>query len=124
MQALSSPHRALAELHRVLKPGGELWADALNDHCLPNAVSARWRRARGKHQHLRYDTVTQFRRALGDSGFGAIRMRWLPVVPEQLGALQSVLESRPVHALLRIPPLGMLASHSFLAVARARGATP
>jgi SAM-dependent methyltransferase len=123
MQALSSPHRALAELRRVLRPGGELWVDALNGRCLPNAMSAAWRRSRGKHLHLRYDTVPVFADALRAEGFDTIQVNWLPVLPDRLRFLQKAAEARVTRRLLDVPPFGTFASHSFVAAARARADT-
>lgn len=124
MQALSSPERALSEFRRVLRPGGALWVDALNADCLPTALSEARRRRDGRPQHLRYDHVPDFRAALHASGFGAVRLHWVPVMPERLRFLQSVAESALSRVLLRLPPLGMWASHSFLAVATADAQVP
>jgi SAM-dependent methyltransferase len=117
MQALSSPQRALAELHRVLRPGGELWVDALNAECLPNAVAEARRRRRGTPEHLRYDRSSGFVAALRSSGFGAIRVHWVPVVPERMSLVQALAEGRILRGLLRVPPIGAWFSHSLLAVA-------
>ena len=105
MQALSSPHRALAELRRVLRPGATLWVDALNGRCLPNAAAAAWRRGRGRPQHLRYDAVPEFVDALRSSGFGDVHLHWLPVMPERLRFLQPLAES----AAARTPAAGAAA---------------
>jgi len=124
MQALSSPERALTELRRVLRPGGTLWVDALNADCLPTSLAEARRLRDGRPQHLRYDHVSAFKAALGASGFGAVRLHWVPVMPERLRFLQSVAESALSRVLLRLPPLGTWASHSFLAVATAGANAP
>ncbi|SEO98302.1 class I SAM-dependent methyltransferase [Aquisalimonas asiatica] len=119
MQALSAPDQALAELSRVLKPGGELWVDGLNAHCAPTLVSE-WRRRRHRRPaHLRYDAPAAFRSAAERAGLGTIRMHWLPIAPGRLRRLQGVLESPAVRATLQgVGPLGALMSHSFILRAR------
>lgn len=124
MQALSSPQRALGELRRVLRPGGELWVDGLNGRCLPNAVAAAWRRRQGKPQHLRYDITSSFAEVLKSSGFDELRVHWLPVMPEGLRMVQGFVESAAVRRLLKVAPVGTWASHSFLAVATADAQAP
>lgn len=119
MQALSMPDRALHELRRVLRPGGVLWVDALNARCLPTLIKEGRRRRSGGPPHLRYDDPSLFSRALKVSGFTDIRSHWVPVLPERVRRLQPMMESGLARALMRVPPLGRLASHSFLAVATA-----
>ena len=55
MQALTDPRPALRELCRVVRPGGEVWIDALNRYSAPHCVAGAWRRVRGKPAHMRYD---------------------------------------------------------------------
>ena len=79
----------------MLRPGGTLWVDALNADCLPTALSEARRRRHGRPQHLRYDRVSDFEAALHASGFGAVQLHWVPVMPERLRFLQPVAESAP-----------------------------
>lgn len=119
MQALSGPEDALAELHRVLKPGRELWVDALNVRCLPTAIREHRRRRAGAPRHLRYDLPQEFIRSGEAIGFERIELHWLPLLPGRLAAVQGLVESRPVKGLLqRLPPLGERLSHSFILRAR------
>ena len=119
MQALSDPRPALAELCRVLKPGGELWVDALNARCGPTRL-AEWRRQRrGRPPHLRYDRPDGFLRVARNAGLEPLAVEWLPILPARLQRLQWTLESRPARALWRwLPPVGALLSHSFILRAR------
>ena len=119
MQALSAPAQALAEMRRVLKPGGELWVDALNARCLPTAIRERRRQRSGRPPHLRYDAPAAFRGEAIAAGLEPLALYWLPLVPGRLAALQGMLENRPARAVLQgLPPLGALLSHSFILRAR------
>lgn len=68
MQALARPDEALAEMHRVLKPGGEVWVDALNARCLPTAWREYRRQRAGAPPHLRYDHPDEFLEAARVAG--------------------------------------------------------
>lgn len=115
MQALSAPDQALAELYRVLKPGGELWIDGLNARCGPTLLSEWRRRRHGRPAHLRYDVPAMFRSAAGRAGFQHISMHWLPIAPGRLRRLQGMLETPVVRSTLRtVRPLGEVMSHSFI----------
>ena len=115
MQALSEPGPALAELHRTLKPGGELWVDALNAQCAPTRV-AEWRRRRaGRPPHLRYDTPRSFVRAAEAVGFRELTLCWLPILPARWSRHQWMFESQTTRAILRgVPPVSRWISHSFI----------
>ena len=119
MQALGSPDGALRELARVVRPGGEIWVDALNAHCLPTWLSEWRRRRRGRPPHLRYDTVKAFTHAARRAGLDVVAVEWLLILPARFQALQWLVESRPVGTLLRtLPWLAVLLSHSFILRAR------
>lgn len=115
LQAVSDSSAVVRELARVLKPGAELWLDALNQ----SGVAARIERARlswrGKGIHLRYESPRRVARVLAEAGFGEMHRYWLPIVPARLLRLQAAAESpiaRSAFALL--PPLGSLLSHAFV----------
>ena len=119
MQALSGPEPALTEIHRVLKPGGEVWVDALNARCLPTAIREYRRRRAGHAPHLRYDQPEDFMRSAVAAGFKDAELFWLPLVPRRLGLLQGLLESRPSKGILQsVPYIGAPLSHSFILRAR------
>lgn len=120
MQALSASAPALAEIARVVRPGGALWVDALNRWCLPHLLGVLWRRLRGRPAHLRYESPWQLRAAARSLGLRRIRLLWLPILPAGLQRWQPLIESRVAVALFAaLPPLGALLSHSFVLVAEA-----
>ncbi len=113
LQALSGSDRALAEMAGALKPGGALWVDALNAHCLPHRITMLLRRP----TRLRYETANGIVKTLHAHGLEAT-VHWVPIMPARLHRLQSLFESAWVRWLLRsVPPLGALLSHSILVIA-------
>lgn len=119
LQAVSDARPVAAELGRILKPGGELWIDALN----ASGVAARTERARlrmkGKQMHLRYDIPREIIRALSASGFDDITLHWLPILPSRLRWLQPLAESKATTAIFATcAPIAALFSHAFLIHAR------
>ena len=115
LQAVWDSQPFMAEAARVLKPGGELWVDALN----ADGLRAKWDNARlrmrGKPMHLRYESPRKLMSTLQDAGFVDLKRYWLPNVPSKLHWLQPVCESKITQFILStIPPAGALASHSVL----------
>lgn len=118
MQALDSPDPALEELWSVLRPGGELWVDALNGWCLPNLLVRLKRRLLGQPRHLRYDSPAALRRRLRKLG-ARPKLHWLPLVPGRFRRMQRWLEQPLAQWLFRrVPLVGLVLSHSFILVAR------
>jgi len=121
MQALSAPGPALDELARVVRPGGEVWVDALNANCLPSLLANAWRWVRRRPRHLRYDSPSRVVARMQASRFDAVRCHWVPILPGPLRRLQPIVETRFVRGLLDAVPLfGSFVSHSFLVVGRVR----
>jgi SAM-dependent methyltransferase len=119
MQALASPNPALAELSRVIKPGGELWIDALNLQCAPTIFQEALRRYRNKPSHLRYDAPGRFAAAISGTALDILETHWLPILPRRLQRFQGVMEAPAVSTTLAaLPPIGCLLSHSFIVRAR------
>ncbi len=115
LQAVWESEPFVLEAARVLKPGGELWIDALN----ANGLRAMWdltgRRLRGKPMHLRYESPRKLATIMQKVGFSDLSRYWLPIMPPRLRWLQAACESRLVQSVLNaISPIGALASHSFL----------
>ena len=115
LQAVWSAQPFVTELARVIKPGGELWIDALNAHALHAMWDMNERRLRGRPMHLRYESPRKLMTILRDAGFGDISRHWLPIMPSRLRRVQPLFESRAVRvAMNTVPGLGALTSHSFV----------
>jgi SAM-dependent methyltransferase len=119
LQALSAPDAALAELARVVRPGGEVWVDALNANCVPSLLINIWRALRRRPRHLRYDSPSRVVALMHTLPFDEVRCHWVPILPSPLQRLQPIVETRLVRALLAaVPFIGSLVSHSFVVVGR------
>jgi ubiquinone/menaquinone biosynthesis C-methylase UbiE len=115
LQALSDPESAISELARVVRPGGQVWVDALNANCFPDAVRRALTRARGKQTRLRYDSPNHLQEVFRRNGFHKVQIVWIPIFPERLRILQPLFESGPMRTLLRIlPRLGSTVSHAYV----------
>ncbi len=115
LQAVWNSEPFVLEAARVLKPGGELWMDALNASGLRAMWDTTGRRIHGKPMHLRYESPRKLMVMLRNAGFGNLSRHWLPIMPARLRKLQAVCESKIIQSALdAIPPLGALASHSFV----------
>jgi len=114
LQALASSRPAIQELSNIVKPGGQIWVDALNIWCLPHLWGWLVRKLKGKKPHLRYESPWALMRVLKDCGLVNIKMYWLPMVPQRLQTFQRLVNNPVTRAILKImPPLGALLSHSF-----------
>lgn len=119
LQALSSPASVLGEMARVVKPGGDVWVDALNASCLPHMMAEAWRKFRRRRPHLRYDSPWRLRRQARSAGLVDVRILWLPILPGSLQRWQRWFENPLVERLLAaLPFLGAMCSHAFVVVAR------
>jgi SAM-dependent methyltransferase len=124
-QALSSSERALLELARVVRPGGQVWIDGLNRWCAPHLLAALWRRLRRRGYHLRYESPWQMRDLARQAGVTDVRILWLPILPARFQRWQWLAESKALVAIFAaIPLLGALLSHSFVVAGVIRGPAP
>lgn len=115
VQALASSEKALGELVRVVRPGGEVWIDALNGWCLPHAVERLARRLKGRPPHVRYESPLRLMRLARECGLRDVQLYWVPIFPERFAAFQWIGATRAVRRVLRILPfLGALVSHAIV----------
>lgn len=119
LQTLTTPDRAIHELFATVRPGGQLWIDALNCDCLSTQIRAFLARRQGRSLNLRYDRPEALVHLLEAAGAEDVRLYWIPILPGAFRLLRPLLEIGPVRALLhRFRPLGSLVSHGFLLGAR------
>jgi ubiquinone/menaquinone biosynthesis C-methylase UbiE len=119
LQVMSDSASVIEELCRQVRPGGQLWLDALNRRCVVHAADLLRRRLRGRPVHLRYEATGEVRRALRRAGMRKVRVHWMPILPARLQRWQPLLETRAAQAALRwVPLLGLLGSHAFVVHAR------
>ena len=119
LQALTDPGRAIAEMARVLRPGGSLVMEALNARNLVPLARRAVERLRGLPPRVRTYARPEVRRWLAAAGFRVEREAGLCLPPRQVPALARALDAPAVLALLgAAPPLMDAAAHSFLFVAR------
>ena len=124
-QALAQSDEAVAALAGVVKPGGEVWIDALNRWCVHNAADLARRRLTHRRIHLRYEAPGTLLRLMRDAGFRDVRLHWLPLLPSRLKAFQGLLEGPLARTVLRFVPFaGRLLSHSFVVCGTRRGTEP
>lgn len=115
MQALADPLPALRELCRVVRPGGQVWVDALNRYSAPHFAAGAWRRLRGQPAHMRYDSPWQLAEWLRQAGATAVQVHWLPLVPSSWRRLRACVSHPAMEAVFDgLPPLAAAASHAFV----------
>ena len=119
LQALGDPARALAEMARVVRPGGALVVEALNGRSAPALARRALERLRGQPRRVRTDAPSEVRVWLADSGLEVRAEAGLCLPPRRLPGLGRVLDAT-LSGRIRsaVPGLAGLAAHSFLFVAR------
>jgi ubiquinone/menaquinone biosynthesis C-methylase UbiE len=121
-QALTESATAVTEIVNVVKPGGEVWLDALNRWCLPHWIEIVKRRVLNRPMHLRYESPRMLRKLLVSSGLEQVKLYWLPMLPGRFPRCQRILESAVVRwAFHHLPGIGALLSHAVILSGRKRG---
>ena len=119
LQALGSPTRAISELARVVRPGGQVWVDALNASSLPKLAGHILAKARREEERLRYDSPRRLTQAFREAGFGDISLMWVPILPGRVKGMQDAFQSAIARTLFaRLPWLGSAVSHAYVLSAR------
>ena len=114
-QALSHSTALINEIHRVLKPGGELWIDGLNSLCVPHLLERSVHRMTRKTLKMRYENPNALINSLKQSGFHNVKRYWVPIAPSKLKRLQPLLESRAMKVVWNtLHPAAALLSHAFM----------
>lgn len=122
LQALARPRAAIAEMARVLRPGGFLVVEFLNARCLPGRVRRALHRFRGLPERVRTYQPECARGWVRDYGLQLVAEVPLYLPPRRLPRLAVLLDSRPVAWVLRaLPGATTLVAHSILLVARRNG---
>ncbi len=115
MQALSDSRAAVHELAAMVRPGGELWIDALNAWSLVHMSRTLYYRLTRTAPRVRCERAGRLGELLRGEGFVGVRVQWVPIAPAGWERLQSLLESAPARWLLdRMPLAGPLAAHAVL----------
>lgn len=118
-QALANSAPAVAALCGATRPGGQIWIDALNGWCIPNALGRLVRWLWRRPPRLRYESPWALRQLLAATGGVNIQLYWVPILPARWQRFQGWAESRFTRALIHaVPLLGALISHAFVVSAR------
>jgi len=118
-QALADSAPAVEALFAAVRPGGQVWIDALNAWCLPNTMRrlAAW--ILGRPARLRYESPRRLKSLVAGNGGVDVSLYWVPILPQRWLRFQAAFEHplalRLMHAM---PWLGALLSHAFVICAR------
>ena len=122
-QALADSAPAVKALCDAARPGGQVWIDALNGWCLPNAAQRFVCWMLGRATRLRYESPRRLKSLVAGHGGTDITLHWVPILPERWQRFQGLVEHPLATRLLRgLPCLGALLSHAFVVSARRRAA--
>lgn len=114
-QALSQSKEVIAQLATCIKPGGEIWIDALNGKCLPHAWERFIRWIGRRPRHLRYESYGNLKQIMHAYQLTDIELFWLPMLPARWSQYQCLLETATSRWIFQhIPGIGMLFSHALI----------
>ena len=115
IQALNSSNTVIEELAISVRPGGEVWIDALNGKCLPHVWERFTRWLRRRPLHLRYESSPRLKDIMQTNGLTEIELFWLPMLPTRWNKFQCLLETSSARWIFHyIPGIGTLFSHAFI----------
>lgn len=125
LQAVWDSTPVVSELARVVRPGGEIWIDALNAWNPAAFWDRSQRRLKRKPMHLRYESAHALLELMRVAGFEALSRHWLPIMPRRLQRFQALSETPLARCVLNaVPAFGSIASHSFVIRGIRRSSTP
>jgi 2-polyprenyl-3-methyl-5-hydroxy-6-metoxy-1,4-benzoquinol methylase len=114
-QALATSEPAVSELTAAVRPGGEVWIDALNGYCIPHVWERLRRKLQGRPPHVRYESPIRLVRLLKKYGLAETKLFWVPILPGSQQRFQWVVETRVARWMFHhVPLLGALISHAFV----------
>lgn len=114
-QALARSEILVDELVAAVRPGGEIWIDALSAWCAPHWVERRRSSLQKRPQHVRYESPRQLARVMRERGIVDLRLYWVPILPQRFQRWQSLFEVWLVRLLFSaLPPIAAVLSHAFV----------
>lgn len=114
-QALEDSVTVTQELSNVVRPGGQVWVDALNGLCLPHILERFLRWVRGRPMHLRYESHRDMKALMRNAKLINIKLYWLPILPSRWSQYQWLVENRLAEWVFNyVPFAGTLFCHAFI----------
>jgi 2-polyprenyl-3-methyl-5-hydroxy-6-metoxy-1,4-benzoquinol methylase len=114
-QALARSDRLIDELTLTVRPGGEIWVDALNAWCVPHWIERTGRHLQKRPEHVRYETPGQLECTMRERGIIDVKRYWVPILPRRFRHWQCLVETSSARLLFSaLPPLAALLSHAFV----------
>lgn len=125
LQALSEPRRAIAEMARVLRPGGALVVEVLNSRAAVATMRGAYQRLKGLPARVATYDPEEVAGWLSAYGIRVERKAALCLPPRQLPGLGRLLEVAPVEmAMNRISSVSRALAHAVWLVGRTGKARP
>ena len=119
LQAVSRPESIVAEIARVLRPGGLVVIEALNAAEVFAVIRKAAHTLLRRPERLRVDSATRLRRTLQASRLSCARPLGVYLPPRRIPALGRIFDSTAVTRLLdALSPLSLPVAHAFWLVGR------